>query len=139
MKKPDVLEPWRDIAARGNQPYKAYSLSAEPLSYLEIRVKFPDPAECPNYALLRNVRMEWRMGTGLTLLFPGLMQVIIKGENLQELGRAFLKHRVEWIQEYNEIDWPEKPPIGKEAFIKSIRIKTPHDDSDAAPPMNKRH
>jgi hypothetical protein len=126
--------------ATGKQPYQAYALSKEAKRHLEIRFKFPDPAQCPLNTLIVNIEGEWRMGLGLTLTYGTLnapaLVIDIVGENLQELFRMVQDWKVEWIAEFDP-KFHEPPADDKAPFIKSItvhkhRMETP-------PPPEKRH
>jgi hypothetical protein len=127
--------------AAEKQPYRAFEASSEEKRYLEIRLKDPEPAECPSNAMLSNIRAEWRMGQSVTLEYgktrEGLqMMVIIRGENLTELYRALKEWKVEWIAEFNAEDY-EPPTDDGAPFIKSITIHTTRPEEP--PPANKRH
>jgi hypothetical protein len=127
--------------AAKKQPYRAFEVSSQEKRYLEIRVKYPEPAECPSNAMLSNIRAEWRMGQAITLGYgqtrEGLQIVVeIRGENLTELYRALKEWKVEWIAEFNAEDYA--PPTDEAApFIKSIAIHTKRPEQP--PPVDKRH
>src|SRR5258708_8918001 len=74
--------------ASSKEPYRPYELSSQEKRHLELRFKFPDPAECPSNFTLTNVRGEWRWGQSIALTYSKPMIVRIKGENLTELFRA---------------------------------------------------
>lgn len=120
----------------GKQPYEAYRASKEAKRYLEIRVKFPDPAEAPNNAMITNVRGEWRYGTGFTLDYGNTMVVIVDGRNLTELYRAVLDWKVEFIEEFD----PEAHDAPKDKSTPVITSITVHTHKpEAPPPVNQRH
>ena len=123
-------------SATGKRPYVAYELSNEAKRHLEIRVKYPDPAECPLNAMITNVRGEWRMGLAVTIEFGNTMLVKIHGERLQELFQAVKDWRVEWLAEYDEAE--HAPPADPNApIIKRIEILT--ERPETPPPMGQRH
>lgn len=123
------------------QPYKAFQLSEEMQPYLEMRLKEPEPAECPSNARLSNIRAEWRTGQSITLEYgierEGMqMMVCIYGENLSELYRAIKAWKVEWIAEFSPEE--HQPPTNATApFIRSITIHSKRPES--SPPPSKRH
>jgi hypothetical protein len=117
------------------QPYRAYEVSGEVRRHLEIRLRYPEPAESPSYDTLTNIRHEWRMGQGFTLIYGKTMMVIIKGDNLTALYQAVKDAKAEWIAEFNGEDYD---PLTDDTapFIKSITIHTsrPEDPPPAAKP-----
>ena len=124
----------------GKQAYRAFSVSADEQRHLEIRLKFPDPAECPSNAMLRNIRADWRIGMGLTLEYGDprclTMMVIIDGGNLTELCQALKQWKVEWIAEFSPREHAE-PENSSAPFIRSITINTK--PSEVPPPAGQRH
>lgn len=127
--------------AAQKQPYRAFEVSKEEQRYLEMRLKDPEPCECPSNAMLSNISAEWRGGQSVTLEYgktrEGMqMMVIIRGENLTELYRALKKWKVEWIAEFNSEDY-EAPTDDGAPFIKSIMIHTTRPEK--APPASKCH
>jgi hypothetical protein len=128
-------------AAAEKQPYRAFEVSSEAKRHLEIRLRDPEPAECPSYSRLSNIRTEWRRGQAITLEYgqtrEGLqMMVIIRGENLMELHQALKDWKVDWIAEFDpeEHDMPTDESM---PFIKSITIHTKRPEQP--PPADKRH
>lgn len=122
--------------ATNQTTYVAYQLSKEAKRHLEIRVKFPDPAECPLNAMITNVRAEWRMGMAITLEFGNTMMVKIQGKRLQELFQAIKDWKVEWIAEYDPQEHtastdPDAP------VIEMIQIIT--ERPEPLPPLEQRH
>jgi hypothetical protein len=124
-------------SASGKQPYQAYQVSKESQRFLELRLKYPEPAECPLYAMISLMQLEWRWGLGITLIFGNnTMVVAIKGKNLQSVADSLKEGKVIWLTEFD----PEShlPVTNEEApFIKSIEIITTRPDSP--PPMSQRH
>lgn len=123
------------------QPYRAFEVSSEETRYLEIRLKYPEPAECQSNAMLSSIDAEWRGGQAITLGYgqtrEGLQMVVsIRGENLTELYRALKKWKVEWIAEFNSEDY-ESPTDDAAPFIKSITIH--RKQPEKPPPVEKRH
>ena len=121
-------------------PYRAFERSTEEKRYLEIRLKFPESAECLSNAMLTNIRAEWRMGLYITLEYGNPqkldMMVTIKGENLIELYQALKAWKVESIAEFNPVDY-EQPTDDTAPFIKSITVHTTRPETP--PPVEKRH
>ena len=118
------------------QAYQAFTLGKENLRYLELRLKYPDPAECPLNAMVTQIRVEWRWGLGITLIYGNTMVVEIKGKNLQPLAEALKDWKVVWLAEYD----PESHlPVDNDGapFIKSIEVITTR--PEAPPPVNQRH
>ena len=149
LEKPDILAKYRRpgqesvLAAPiakpvgGKQIYDPYLIGKETKRHLELRLKFPDPAECPLNSMITNIRAEWRRGFGVTLIYGKGMMVEIKGENLQELFQNLKEWKVEWIEEY-DLRF-HLPPTDKSApLIESIRIITPQ-SAEEVPPMSQRH
>ena len=69
------------------QPYEAYRLSQKAKRFLQLRVKFPDPAEYFPNAAITNLHDEWRYGTGFTVVYGATRVVTIYGERLHSLAR----------------------------------------------------
>jgi len=118
------------------QPYEAFRLSSEEKRHLEIRLRYPEPAECPSNFTLTNVRGEWRMGLGITLKYGNSMVVDIKGENLTTLFRGLRDWKVEFIAEFDPEEHIE-PTDQSAPFIRSIRIHTTRPEEP--PPAGQRH
>jgi hypothetical protein len=122
------------------QLYQAFSLAREEQRYLEIRPKFPDPAECLVNAMLKNIRADSRMGVALTLAYGDAqhlsMMVTIKGENLVELYRALKEWKVDWIAEFSPSEH-EEPEDSSAPFVRSITIHTKRPEE--IPSHIKRH
>ena len=126
--------------ATGKKPYQAFALSKDAKRHLEIRFRFPDPAQCPLNAMIVNIEGEWRMGLGVTLTYGTLnapaMVIDITGENLQELFRAVQDWKVEWIMEFDP-QFHTPPTDDKAPFIKSITVHKHRPETP--PPMEQRH
>ena len=118
------------------EPYEAYRLSKEEQRYLEIRPRFPHPAEAPLNALITAIDAEWRMGLGVTIVYGTSMVVDIKGENLTALFQAVKEWKVEWLQEFDP-NYHIPPTDKKAPFIKAITIQTTR--PEAPPPIDQRH
>jgi hypothetical protein len=119
----------------GLQRYEAFQLGREEKRALEIRLKFPEPAETPSNALLKNIIAEWRFGTSITLSYLNDMVIAIQGANLTELYRALKEWKVEFIQEFDS--QVHEPVADKNApFIASITIHTTRPEE---PPLDARH
>jgi hypothetical protein len=120
----------------GKKAYAPYSLGKETRRHLELRRKFPDPAECPLNSMITNIRGEWRRGLAVTLIYGKTMMVIIKGKNLQELFQGVKEWKIDWIEEY---DARFHFPVTDEdaPFVASIEIIPPK--TEEPPPMSQRH
>jgi hypothetical protein len=82
------------------------------------------------------MRVEWRWGQAVTLIYGHTMVVTIKGKNLQPLAEALKEWKVLWLAEFD----PESHlPVTDEnaPFIKSIEVVTTR--PEAPPPMEQRH
>ena len=90
--------------------------------------------------MLTNIRADWRMGLSITLEYGNPrkldMMVTIKGEHLIELYRALKAWKVEWIAEFNAVDY-EPPTDDGAPVIKSITILTTRPEEPLA--TEKRH
>jgi hypothetical protein len=116
--------------------YTPYQIAKDSQHYLELRRKFPQPAECPPNAMITNIRGEWRRGISVSLTYAKTMIVIIEGKNLQELFQSLKEWRIDWLQEF---DWQTHLPVDANniPFIKKIEIITSR--PEPLPPMNQRH
>jgi hypothetical protein len=117
-------------------PYQAFQPGKENQRYLELRLKYPEPAECPLNAMISLIRAEWRWGLGITLIYGNQMVVTIKGKNLAPLAEALKEWKVVWLAEFD----PENhiPATDDNApFIKSIEVVPTR--PEAPPPMSERH
>lgn len=123
-------------AASGKKPYVAFQPSKEAKRHLEIRCRFPAPAECPLNSAVTNIRGEWRRGLAITLSYGKNMMVMIKGKGLQELFQMLKDWKVEWIEEFDP-RLHALPTDAKAPFIKSITIQS--GPPEEAPPMEQRH
>jgi len=65
--------------AGSKQPYIAWKPSKEAKRHLELRCKFPEPAECPLNSAITNIRGEWRRGLIITLSYGKNMMVVWNG------------------------------------------------------------
>ena len=126
-----------DVKPTGEkQPYQAFAEAKDNQRYLELRLKYPEPAECPLNAMITLMRVEWRWGLGITLIYGNTMVVTIKGKNLQKVADALREWKVVWLAEFD----PEShlPATDDNApYIKSIEVVTTR--PDAPPPMEQRH
>jgi hypothetical protein len=116
--------------------YLAFQPSKESQRHLELRLKYPDPAECPLNAMITNIRVEWRWGLAITLIYGNTMVVVIKGKRLQTLADAIKEWKVVWIAEFD----PESHlPLteGDAPLVTSIEVLTERPESP--PPINQRH
>jgi hypothetical protein len=121
----------------GKQPYTAFHTSKDNQRFLELRFKFPEPAECHLNAMMSAMEVEWRWGLGITLVYGNNSMVIaIKGKNLQPVIEAIKECKAVWLAEFDAEN--HLPIEGDNApFIESIEITTTRPET--APPMNKRH
>ena len=118
------------------QPYRAFQEGKDNQRYLELRLKHPEPAECPLNAMISLIRVEWRWGLGITLIYGNTMVVTIKGKNLQPLADALKEWKVIWLAEFDSES--HLPATDDNApFIKSIEVVTTR--PEAPPPMEQRH
>lgn len=142
MTKIDPLEKYRHKAApNATGPYEAYAEGAEGAGAvrLVVRLKFPQPSEALHYAALTNVIGDWRYGIGITLEYGQQIQVMIEGDNLQELLHALERNKVEWIQEFDATVWDENALRSDQPIIRSITIKTPATLAETAAPSQTMH
>jgi hypothetical protein len=116
--------------------YEAFRPSKEAQRYLEIRPRFPEPAECPMNSMITSIRVEWRWGMAVTLIYGTTMMININGERLQPLYEALRDWKVAWIAEFDP-DSHDLPQGEDAPFIKSIEIIT--ERPEPLPPMNARH
>jgi hypothetical protein len=118
------------------QPYVAFAVGKEPQRYLELRLKYPEPAECPLNAMITLLRVEWRFGLAITLIYGNTMVVTIKGKKLQPIAEALKEGKVIWLAEFDTES--HTPATNDDApFIKSIEVLT--ERPEAPPPINQRH
>ena len=120
--------------------YRAYQLSKEAKRHLEVRVQFPDPAECPLNSMITNIQGEWRMGLRVTITYGNhtgsTMVIEIAEENLQEFFRAVQDWKVEWVEAFDP-DFHIMPEDEKAPFIRSIALHTKR--PEPIPPPGERH
>lgn len=128
-------------AANAKPAYRAFEISAKPQLYLEIRVRDPDPAECPSYAMLSLIRHERRNQQAITLeygkSYQGMVMLVsIRGNNLTPVHEALKEHRAAWIAEFDADEYAA-PADDNAPFIKTITIHTRR--PEPPPPPDRRH
>lgn len=119
------------------QPYQAVLASKEIQKHLEIRLKSPDPAECPVNSMITNIRIEWHFGMAIRIIYGRNMVIDIKGKRLQSLLEPLKQCTLVWVAAYDP-QWHTPPTDDTAPFIESIEIIT-EQHPEVPPPMSQRH
>jgi hypothetical protein len=78
------------------------------------------PVQAPGYNILLNVSYDGDYGTNFVLMFT-VMDVLVRGKNLQKMVYAIENNMADFIQEFDSDRW-EKPDATA-AIIDSIEVK----------------
>ena len=91
-------------------------------------VRAASVGRCPGYHYLQDIKIDLFTNSGFVLLYPGLMNVHVKGWNLQSIWYAILTDHCFCIREFHDKLY-DRPAKGA-ALIESIKVVALDEESN---------